>query len=115
MAQGMVECRVEGRVEGTVHDSGTVADFAYDTVHDGAGLPARVAVFGDRVAERERIARDLRDAGFRMVDGGALDALIEGPVALLGDIVMIDCPRVDAGTLAALARLDMRIARAGPH
>jgi hypothetical protein len=39
--------------------------------------------------------------------------LLEGPIALLGDVVIVDCPVIESRTLAALARLDMRIARAG--
>ncbi len=34
---------------------------------------------------------------------------------MLGDVVMIDCPVVDAKALAALSRLDMRVARTGAH
>lgn len=93
------------------------ADFTYDqggdVAVDSAGLPARVAIFADRSAMRSQIAEDLGGAGFRTIDGGAITVLLDGPITLLGDVVMVDCPAVDGGTLAALARLDMRAARAG--
>ena len=94
------------------------ADFSYDMAQDGAGLPARVAIYGEDAALRAQIAADLGGAGFRTIDGGGIAALIEGPIALLGDVVLVDCPV--AGTrgleglmLAGLARLDMRVARSG--
>ncbi|MEL6876924.1 MAG: MarR family transcriptional regulator [Pseudomonadota bacterium] len=89
------------------------ADFSYDVAHDPAGLPASIAVFGDRPAMRGQITEDLVGAGFRAADGGPIAALLEGQIAVLGDVVMVDCPQVDAQALAALARLDMRVARAG--
>lgn len=93
-------------------------DLTYDLACDGAGLAARVAIFAGAQALRAQIAADLAGAGFRTIDGGGLEALIEGPVALLGDVVVVDCPScaaggLDAVALAGLARLDMRVARAG--
>jgi len=91
-------------------------DFSYDSAQDGAGLPARVAIFGDDAALRAQIAADLGGAGFRTIDGGRLGALLEGPIAMLGDVVVVDCPVTgsrgrDGLMLAGLARLDMRVAR----
>lgn len=91
----------------------TQADFSYDVAQDSAGLPARVAVFADRPNARDCIMADLVGAGFRALDGGSVSALLDGPIAMLGDVVMVDCPVVDAEGMAALARLDMRVARAG--
>ena len=88
-------------------------DFSYGAAADPSGLPTRVAIFGDRASVRDQIGEDLAGAGFRTVDGGAMANLLEGQIALLGDVVMVDCPVLDAGTAAALARLDMRVARAG--
>ncbi len=93
-------------------------DFVYDTPgsvsgQDAAGLPARVAIFADGDAAREQMAEDLAGAGFRTVNGGTLGDLLDGPITLLGDVVMVDCPVCDGSQLAALARLDMRVARAG--
>lgn len=94
------------------------SDFSYDTACDAAGLPARVAIFGAEDGLRAQIAADLGGAGFRTIDGGNLRALLEGPIALLGDVVVVDCPvtgsrGLDGMMLAGLARLDMRVARTG--
>lgn len=100
-----------------IHTS-PASDFSYETAKDGAGLPARVAIYGENAACREQIAADLGGAGFRTIDGGSIAALLEGPIALLGDVVMVDCTvtgsrGLDGMMLAGLARLDMRVARAG--
>lgn len=87
-------------------------DFSYERAKDAAGLPARVAIFADRERLRREIADDCADVGFRTLDGGAISVLLDGPIAPLGDVVMVDCRHVDGATLAALARLDMRVARA---
>ncbi|MBV7259384.1 winged helix DNA-binding protein [Erythrobacter crassostreae] len=91
----------------------TTQDFSYDGAHDAAGLPARVAIFADRGTTRSQIAQDLTGAGFRCTQGGALADLLEGPLTLLGDVVMVDCPVIDAAGMAALSRLDMRVSRSG--
>ncbi|QFT77113.1 MarR family transcriptional regulator [Erythrobacter sp. THAF29] len=90
-------------------------DFTYEAARDPAGLPARVAVFADRDGVRSQIAEDCVAAGFRSLDGGNVADLLEGPITILGDVVMVDCPVVDARRLAALARLDMRVARSDAH
>jgi len=92
-----------------------IEDFSYDTAQDPSGLPARVVIYADRARMRAEIEEDLSGAGFRTVDGGALSELLDGSIALLGDVVMVDCPQLEAGTLTALMRLDMRIANAGAH
>lgn len=101
-----------------VHGATPQADFSYDIAQDGAGLPARVAIYGEDAGLREQIAADLGGAGFRTIDGGSIAALIEGPIALLGDVVLVDCPvtgtrGMEGLMLAGLARLDMRVARSG--
>lgn len=93
-------------------------DFTYGCADDGAGLPARVAIFGEDEGLRRQIGADLGGAGFRFIDGGSLRALLEGPIALLGDVVVVDCTvtgsrGIDGMMLAGLARLDMRVARSG--
>lgn len=89
------------------------SDLNYDLACDAAGLPARVAIFGERASVRAEIAGDLAGAGFRTLDGGGLAALMAGPVALLGDVVVVDCPALDGAAMAGLARLDERAARSG--
>ena len=99
-------------------------DFSYEAPGsvglDAAGLPARVSILSDNARIRREIAEDLGGSGFRVEDGGAVGDLVDGPIALLGDVVLIDCSAsahggLDGRTLAALARLDMRIARSGAH
>lgn len=91
----------------------SASDFTYGLAGDAAGLPSRIAVFADGSPRRAEMLGDLAGAGFRTIDAGALGALIDGPIALMGDVVLVDCPAVDAQHLAALTRLDMRIAQSG--
>ncbi|MEM6908074.1 MAG: MarR family transcriptional regulator [Pseudomonadota bacterium] len=96
-----------------------IANFAYgpsvQAVCDPAGLPARVVIFAERARRRDELAEDLDSAGFRTIDGGALEDLIDGPITLMGDVVLVDCPTLEARELAGLIRLDMRAARTGAH
>lgn len=101
-----------------LNDAIKQADFSYDIADDGAGLPARVAIFAEDEGLRRQIGADLGGAGFRSIDGGSLRSLLEGPIALLGDVVVVDCAvtgsrGIDGMMLAGLARLDMRVARSG--
>ena len=89
------------------------ANFTYDAPSDPAGLPVSVSVFADRPYLRDQIAEDLRGAGFRIGTCGDIGALLEGQLAVLGDVVLLDCPQVDAEGMAALCRLDKRVARSG--
>ncbi len=91
----------------------STSDISYELACDPAGLPARVAIFGEHAGVRAEIADDLAGAGFRTLDGGALAALTAGPVTLLGDVVVVDCPALDSAAMAGLARLDERAARSG--
>lgn len=88
-------------------------DFPYSTASDGAGLPAVVSIFADRAHVRAEAVEDITSAGFRLGYNGEVAALIEGGVTPLGDVVLLDCPTVDAAGMAALSRLDMRIAKSG--
>ncbi len=103
-----------------------VIDFAYVTPEeaveafpepatDAAGGKASIAVFANRPRIRCEICDDLSGAGFRTLDSGPLEVLLDGPITMLGDVVIIDCPGVDGTTLAALSRLDQRVARTGAH
>lgn len=91
------------------------ADFTYASALDGAGLAASVAIFADGAVQRQQMAQDMEAAGFRVSQSAELEQLLSGDVALLGDIVLLECLTVNARIMAALARLDMRVARSGAH
>jgi hypothetical protein len=44
-----------------------------------------------------------------------MDLLHDGDARVLGELVLVDCPVASAAGLAALARLDMRVAHSGGH
>ncbi|XUU59428.1 MarR family transcriptional regulator [Erythrobacter sp. HA6-11] len=88
-------------------------DFSYDTPADGAGLPARISVFADAGSKRDELRGELSLAGFRPGLSEPVSALLAGQTLALGDAVVLACPQVDAAMMAALSRLDMRIARSG--
>ena len=97
------------------------ADFAYapanDAVKYSGGMPLAVSVFADRAHLRDEIRDDALAAGLALRECGAVAALLDGEPQghprSLGEVVLLDCPAVDAAMLAALARLDMRTARSG--
>ncbi len=94
--------------------SAPMANFAYaDPVNDGAPLPLAVSVYADRAHVRDLIRDDAAAAGLRIADVGDLARLLEGEARALGEVVLVDCPQLDAAGLAALARLDLRVAHAG--
>ena len=87
-------------------------DFAYRPANDADTAPA-VSIFADRPHLRERMRDDAADAGFVLRECAPLAALLEGPARPLGEVVLVDCPRLSALEAAALARLDERAARSG--
>lgn len=91
------------------------AQFAYAEGVGRAGeprlLPVAVSIFADRASLREEMREDALAAGLHVGVCGDLATLFEGTALPLGEAVMLDCPRADAATLAALSRLDMRVAR----
>lgn len=89
----------------------TQANFSYAPHNDFEAAPLSVSIFGDEDFLRQQIGEDLRTAGFRVGHGGRVDCLLSGEMTQLGDVVMLDCRAVDAQQMAALARLDMRLAR----
>lgn len=90
------------------------ANFAYaEPANDAAGLPLAVSIFADRGHVRELLREDAQAAGFRIAEAGELAALLEGEARPLGEVVLLDCPAVDGARLAALARLDLRVANCG--
>ena len=89
------------------------ADFAYAHANDAAGMALAVSIFADRPVLRGELSEDVAAAGLTLRECGSLAALFEGEARPLGEVVLLDCPEVDAEALAALARLDMRAARSG--
>ena len=95
------------------------AGFAYEGM-DGPGEDAlsqafSISIFANRPSVREELREDAAAAGLTVREYGPVAALLEGEPRPLGDLVLLDCPVVDAATLAALSRLDIRAARAGAH
>ena len=89
------------------------ADFAYAPANDAAGMPLAVSIFADGPVLRDEMREDVETAGLALRECGSVAALLEGEARPLGEVVLLDCPAVDAGMLAALARLDIRAARSG--
>ena len=89
------------------------ADFVYLPANDTAGMPLAVSVFADRARLRDEIRGDAEAAGLAVRECGDVSALLAGEARPLGEVVLLDCPEVDAAGLAALSRLDMRAARSG--
>ena len=74
-------------------------------------LPLALSIFADRPHVRAEMREDALGAGLRVGQCGELDALFERDAIPLGEVVLVDCPQVDAARLAALSRIDMRAAR----
>lgn len=90
------------------------ADFRYDAAQrPDCRLSLSVSIFADRGHLRDTIREDVLAAGLSLREAASLSTLIEGAARPLGDVVMLDCPQVDAATMAALARLDLRAANSG--
>ena len=89
-------------------------DFDYGApVSDVAELGLSLSIFADRAHLRGELREDGQSAGFRIAEVAALDALRDGAVRPLGEVVLLDCPVVDGAVLASLARIDLRAAHAG--
>jgi hypothetical protein len=89
-------------------------DWAYGaTADDPAGLPLTLSIYADRHRIRGILSEDAQAAGLRVSVASDLSALSQGEARPLGDVVLVDCPVIDAATLAALTRLDVRAARTG--
>lgn len=81
---------------------------------DGAGPSRSLSIFADRPHLRAEIREDAEAAGFRIDEVAEVGSLLAGEEARpLGDLVVIDCPVVDGGILAALSRIDLRAAHSG--
>jgi hypothetical protein len=83
-------------------------------VQDRGRSGMTVAIFADRGYLRAEMAEDAAAAGLRVEHASDLERLSDQPeAASLGDLVLVDCPVIDGAELAALAQLDMRVAKAG--
>ena len=90
-------------------------DFAYAPANDSAGMTLAVSVYADREHLRAEIRDDVTAAGLAVRECGGVAGLLEGDPRPLGEVVLLDCPQVSGAELAALARLDERVARSGAH
>ncbi|MCA1662640.1 MAG: winged helix DNA-binding protein [Novosphingobium sp.] len=81
--------------------------------YEAGFLPLAAAVFADRAALRAEIAEDAAAAGLRVTFTGTLGDLLDGEARVLGELIVIDAPAVDAAAMAALARIDLRAAHSG--
>ncbi len=88
-------------------------DFAYALAADSAGLPLSVSIFSDREGWRAEMQEDVAAAGFALRECGSMARALDGELRSLGDLVMLDCRELDAAGMAALSRLDSRVARSG--
>lgn len=108
--------------------SGSRLGFAYESAaaeeeraarEDGGAFATRVqaslgvSIFADRSYLRAELVEDALAAGLRVARSNEFAALIGDDGRSLGDVVLVDCPVISGGELAALAELDMRAARAG--
>ena len=89
------------------------ANFDYEPVRDAAGCQLSVTVLADRDHIRAEMREDALAAGFRGRECCSLEEYAQGPLAALGDLVMVDCAVASADALALLSRLDMRGGKAG--
>lgn len=90
------------------------ADFAYGApANEAVALPLALSIYADRAHVRDEMRADAEGAGFRVAECGELALLLEGEACALGEVVLVDCPQLDPAGLAALSRLDLRVAHAG--
>jgi hypothetical protein len=89
------------------------ADFAYAPANHASGMSLAVSIFADRPLLRDELREDVVAAGLALRECGSVAALLEGEARPLGEVVLLDCPALDAAAMAALARLDMRAAHSG--
>lgn len=82
-------------------------------MNDAAGLKLALSIYADRPHLRAQLRDDAEAAGFRIAEAAVLGALHDAQPRALGEVVLVDCPTVDAASLAALSRLDLRAAHAG--
>ena len=77
-----------------------------DVAANDAGLSLALSIFADRPHVRDTMRDDALAAGFRLHEARDVAALLDDQARPLGEVVLLDCPVVDAATMAALARLE---------
>ncbi|WP_336987020.1 winged helix DNA-binding protein [Altererythrobacter aquiaggeris] len=92
------------------------ADFSYDTQSaNDLELGVSVSVFANRPHIRDIMREDAEEAGFRIHEVGDVASLLGGNARPIGEVVLLDCPVLDAASAAALSRMDVRAAQAGAY
>lgn len=74
---------------------------------------AGISIFASRDAVRSALCDHALELGLVLRQAEPLARLTGGDALVLGDVVIVDAPIINAELLAALARLDMRAARSG--
>ena len=75
-----------------------------------------ITILADRPQVRDMLREDAEAAGYVLRHVGPLaaaDTDEDAQIMPLGDVVVVDCPYVDADAVPALVRLDERVARSG--
>ena len=79
----------------------TGENFTYGALaSDAAGLRLAISIFADRPHVREQMREDAEGAGFRIAEVAGIEALLDGDVRALGDVVLLDCPHMSPAVLA---------------
>ena len=81
--------------------------------NDPDRLTPSLSIFAARPHLRGQMRDDAVAAGFRVLQTADFADLLDEGVRPLGEVVLLDCPTASGAVLAALARIDMRAARAG--
>ncbi len=76
-------------------------------------MPMAVSIFADGEDMQGLLRDDAEAAGFRIGETGTLHDLLEGDARPVTDLILVDCPRPDMASMAALSRLDSRAAHSG--
>lgn len=89
-------------------------DFSYGRSQGAVpGQAVSLSIFADRSHLRATLRDDAAAAGLHVMTAGPLQDLIDAPSRPLGDVILVDCPAIDARTVAALSELDLHAAGSG--
>jgi len=100
------------------HQLAPVGNFSYAAAsshgpaNDMGGIALTLAIYADRPHLREQLREDALIAGYRVSECAPLDRLEQEDGRPLAEVVLVDCPVAGGARLAALARMDMRVAEA---